>query len=132
MWVVENVYVLSDITSVVENTLVNSTTLNLDEVHVSSEGTSDVVDVLMESSTLILDDIYIHEEDTSDFEHVLVESRMHVQVARHSLATAMIEDGIEHETVATSIVTSSKPLESPRVDCQTHTSDMRRKGRFIS
>ena len=131
MWVVEDVYVLSHITSVVENTLVNSTTLNLDEVHVSSEGTSDVVDVLMESSTLILD-IYIHEDDTSNFEHVLLDSRMHVQVARYSLATPMIEDGIEHETVATSIVTSSKPLESPRVDCQTHTSDMRRKGRFIS
>jgi len=39
---------------------------------------------------------------------------------RYSFATLMIGDGIEHETVATSIITSNKP-ESPRVDCQIHT-----------
>jgi len=33
----------------------------------------------------------------------------------------MIEDMIEHETVATNIVTSSKPLDSSRADCQIHT-----------
>ena len=40
---------------------------------------------------------------------MLVESNVSVQVARYSLATPMIEDNIEHETVATIVVTSSKP-----------------------
>ena len=56
----------------------------------------------MESSTPIRKDIYVHEDDTSDSEHVLLESSMPVQVARYSLVTPMIEDGIEYETVATS------------------------------
>jgi len=30
----------------------------------------------------------------------------------------MIEDGIERETVTTSVITSSKPLECPLADCQ--------------
>jgi len=53
------------ITIVVEHTLVDPSTLILDEVYISSESTSDVVDVLMESS-------------------------MHIQVAKYSLATPMI------------------------------------------
>jgi len=44
---------------------------------------------------------------------------MPVHVARYSLARLMIEDKIEHETVATSVVTSSKQLES-RADYQIH------------
>jgi len=48
---------------------------------------------------------------------------MPVHVSRYALATPMIEDGIEHETVDTSVVTSSKPSESrsPRADYQIHT-----------
>jgi len=42
----------------------------------------------------------------------------------------MLEDPIESETVATSIVTSSKLSESVRADYHTHTR-IRRKGRFI-
>jgi len=42
---------------------------------------------------------------------------MHVQVAGHSFVIPMIEDGIEHETVDTSIITSSKPSEFSRADC---------------
>ena len=75
----------------------------------------------MESSTPIRKDIYIHEDDTSNSEHVLVESSMPVQVTRYSLVTPVIEDGIEYETVTTSVVTSSESLESPRVNCQIHT-----------
>ena len=118
--VVEDVYVPFKLTSVVEDTLVYSSTPILNKVHVSSEGTSDVVDALMESSTPISHDIYVHEDDTSDSKHVLVDSSMLVQVARYSLATLMIEDEIEHKTVATSIITSSKSLRSPRPYCQIH------------
>jgi len=63
-------------------------------------------------STLIPDDIYIHENDTNDYEHVLVKSSVSMQIARYSLATPMIEDMIEHETVATSVIASSEPSES--------------------
>jgi len=45
---------------------------------------------------------------------------MLIQIASYSLATPMIEDVIEHEIVATIVVTSSKPLQSPRTDCQIH------------
>jgi len=33
----------------------------------------------------------------------------------------MIEDGIEHETVVASVITSNKPSESCHIDCQIHT-----------
>jgi len=36
---------------------------------------------------------------------------------RYSLVIPMIEDGIEHETIDTSIVTSSKLSEFSRADC---------------
>ena len=39
---VEDVYIPHKITSVVEDTLVDSSTLILNEIHVSSEGRSDV------------------------------------------------------------------------------------------
>ena len=41
---------------------------------------------------------------------------MHIQVARYSLVTSIIEDGIEH-----SIITSNKPSESSCTDCQVYT-----------
>ena len=91
--IIEDAYVSFEITSVTEDTLVDSSTLILEEVHVSCGGSIDVVNVLVESSTLISDDIYIHEDNTSDSEHVLVESSMLVQVIRYSLATPMIETG---------------------------------------
>jgi len=68
--VVEDIYIPFEITSVVEDTLVDFSTPILDKIHVSSMRTNDVVDILVESSTLITDDIYIHEDDTSDSEHV--------------------------------------------------------------
>ena len=58
--VVKDVYVPSDIISVVEDS--NITTLN--EIHIFFEGISDVVDALLESNTPLPDDIYIHEDDT--------------------------------------------------------------------
>jgi len=82
--IVENVSVLSKITSVVEDTSIDScpsdisrvienTSVDfcllpssLDEFHVSPEDTSDtsnIVDALMESSTLITDEINIHEDN---------------------------------------------------------------------
>jgi len=119
--VVEDVYVPFKLTSVVEDTLVYSSTPILNKVHVSSEGTSDVVDALMESSTPISHDIYVHEDDTNDSKHVLVDSSMLVQVARNSLATPIMEDEIEYETVATSVITFNKSSESPLADCQIYT-----------
>ena len=46
-----------------------------------------------------------------------MESSIHVQVAKYSLAIPMIEDEIEHETVDTSVVTCSNPLEFSRAGC---------------
>ena len=46
---------------------------------------------------------------------------MHVQVARYSLVMPMIENRIEHEIVANSVVTFSKLSKSPHANCQTHT-----------
>ena len=52
--VVENVYLSSTITSVVEDPLANSDTQIIDKIHGFSESTSDNVNVRVESSTLIL------------------------------------------------------------------------------
>jgi len=41
---------------------------------------------------------------------------MHIHVARYSLVITMIENGIEHETLNTCVVTSSKPYEFSRPD----------------
>ena len=42
---------------------------------------------------------------------------MLVHVAKYSLVISMIEDGIEHKTVYTSIITSSKPFKFSHADC---------------
>ena len=46
--VVGDIYIPSKIISVVDDTLVDFSTLILNEVHVSSESTSDIMDVLVE------------------------------------------------------------------------------------
>ena len=56
--IVEDVYIHPKSTSVVEDTIVDSSFPILDEIHVSSECSSDVVGALVEFSTPILDDIY--------------------------------------------------------------------------
>jgi len=53
----------SEISSVVEDPLVNPATPIIDESHVSSAGTSDVVKVLVDSSTPIPDEAYVHEDN---------------------------------------------------------------------
>jgi len=94
---IEDVYVLSKITSVVEDTLVDFDTSIIDEVHASSEC-------------------------TSDSKYELVESSIPIQIVKYSLPTPMLDDGIESETIASSIITSSKPsIPSCTADCQTHT-----------
>ena len=50
--VVEDVNTLPEITSIVENILVDSSTSIINEVHVSSDGTSDDVDEIIESNIL--------------------------------------------------------------------------------
>ena len=106
----------------------------LDEVHVSSESTSDVVDTLAESSTSIPNDIYIHEDDISDSEYALVKYSMSEQVARCSLVIPIIEDEIEYEIVATSVITSSKSLESPCAEyhIQTYFSHEKKSVHFMN
>jgi len=84
--------------------------------HVHEESISDVQDALIESNTLIPDNIDVSEDDNCDFEHVLVESSMSVHVARYSHAITMIEDGIKHKTVDTSIITSSNPSDFSHAD----------------
>jgi len=99
-----------------DDDLIESSTPTLDEIHVHEENINDIQDILVESSSPIPDDINVLEDDTSGLEHVLVESCMHLHVARYSLVRPMIEVGIEHETVDTSIVTSSKPSKFSRAD----------------
>ena len=65
-------------------------------------------------------------DDTSDSELLLVESSMPVHV-RYSLATPMIEDGIKHKTIVTSVITFSKPSKSPRTVYQIHISHEEKK-----
>ena len=48
---------------------------------------------------------------------MIVEPSVTIQLARNSLVTPMIKDKIKHETFDTSVVTSSKPYESPRANC---------------
>ena len=83
--------------------LVKSSTPTLDKNSVHEESISDIQDALVESSTVMPDDIDILEDDTSDFEYVWVESSVLIQVARYSLVIPIIEDGIEYETVDTSV-----------------------------
>lgn len=45
-----------------------------------------------------------------DSKHVLVESSTSVSIARYSLATPRIAQGIDHEIVVTSIVVQNKLL----------------------
>ena len=74
--VVKDVYVPSDIISVVEDSSI--TTLN--EIHIFFEGISDVVDALLESNTPLPDDIYIHEDDTSESD------ALHLHVAHNEIS----------------------------------------------
>ena len=98
--------VLSEITSVVEDTLVDFDTSIIDEVHASSEC-------------------------TSDSKYKLVESSIPIQIVKYSLPTPMLDDGIESETIASSIITSSKPsIPSCRLS-DSHSSRMSKKGQFI-
>jgi len=69
----------------------------IEDVHIPSEVTSNIFDELVKTSTLILDDINISEDDIHDLEHVLV--------------------GTKHETVDTSVITSSKSFKLSRADC---------------
>jgi len=114
--IVENVHSPSEVTSDVDD-LIEYSTLTFDEIHVNEESISNVQDALVESSSPICYDIDVSEDNTSDLEHVSAESSMSVQVARYSLAIAMIEVGSEHETVDASINTSSNPSEFFRADC---------------
>ena len=64
--VVEDVRVPSEISSVVEKSLINSGASLIDESHVSSADISDVTDVSVKSSTLIPDDIIVSEDEPSE------------------------------------------------------------------
>ena len=121
------------VTSIVEDTLVDSPAQILDEIHISSEGTSDVVDLLVESSTPMPDDIYVHEDDTCDFKNVLVEFSMPVEVAGYSLATLMIEDMIDmRQLLLASLHLVSHYSLLVQIVRFTHTSRMRRRSESSS
>jgi len=66
--VIEDVYIFSTNTSIVENPLVNSDTQIIDEIHEFSESTSGDVDVQVESNTPIPTDVHTHDNGTSDAE----------------------------------------------------------------
>jgi len=61
--VIEDVHIHSEISSVVEDPLVNPGTPIIDEKHVSFARTSDVVNVLMESSIRITNETNVYEND---------------------------------------------------------------------
>ena len=79
--------------------------------HASYEGTSEVVNVIIESDTPL--NVKAHAHDISKFAPELAESSVSNQISRYSFATSLIEDDIEHETVDSSVITSSGPSESP-------------------
>jgi len=74
------------------------------------------VDVIVESGITLTVDDHIH--DTSDFARELVESSVSSQFFRYSFVTPLIENGIDHETVDPTIVTSSELSLFPRADCR--------------
>ena len=45
-----------------------------------------------------------------------MESSVSSQISRYSFVTPLIDDEIDHETVDSSVITSSGPSESPHVD----------------
>ena len=45
-----------------------------------------------------------------------MESSVSSQISRYSFVTHLIDDEIDHETVDSSVITSSGPSESPHVD----------------
>jgi len=67
--------------------------------------------VIVESGTPLTVDAHVH--DTNDIAPELIEFS---QISRYSFVTLLIEDEIDHETVNSSVVTSSGPSESSRVD----------------
>ena len=69
------------------------------------------MDVIVESGTPLTVDTHVH--DTNDIAPELIEFS---QISRYSFVTLLIEDEIDHETVDSSIITSSEPSQSPRVD----------------
>ena len=78
------------------------------------EGTSQVVDVIVESGTPL--DVDSHAYDISESVPELVESSVSSQISKYSFVTPLIEDDIEHETVNSSVVTSSVPSKFPRAE----------------
>ena len=70
------------------------------------------MDVIVESGTPLTIDAYVH--DTNDAAPNLMEFSVSSQISRYSFVTLLIEDEIDHETVDSSIVTSSDYL-SPLV-----------------
>ena len=68
------------------------------------------MDAMVESGITLTVDDHIH--DTSDFALELVEFSVSSQIFRYSFVTPLIENGIDHETVDPSIITSSEPSSS--------------------
>jgi len=70
--VVEDVPVPSETTSIIENILVRSDTLIINEGHASHEGTSEIMDMIVRSDTPLTVDAHIH--DNNYFVPELLES----------------------------------------------------------
>ena len=112
--VVEDIHVLSKTTSIIENISVNFDTPIHDDGHASYESNGAVVEAIVESGTPLIVDTHVH--DTSDFVPELVESSISSKIFRYSFVTPLIEDEMNHKTVDSSVVTSSKSSKSPRDD----------------
>lgn len=125
-----DLYIPFKVTSVIKNILVDSSRLIFVEIHVSSESTTDVVVTSAECSTSILDGICAHENNTSDFSMCYWSLVCSYRLLVINFSKYMIEEGIKHEKIATSVV-FSKPLESPLERGRICISYMRRRSLYI-
>jgi len=106
--VIEDVHVLSKTTSIIEDISVSSDTLILDEGHAPYEGTTEIVNAIVESGTPLIVELM--------FMILVILSSVSSKFLGIYFATFLIEDEIDHETIDSSVVTSSESSESPPVD----------------
>jgi len=77
--VVEDVYIPSKTTSIIEDISVDSGTPILDDGHASYEGNTEVMKAMVESGTPLIVDTHVH--DTRDSAPELVESSISTQIS---------------------------------------------------
>jgi len=106
----KDIHVPSKTASIIEDMSVGSNIPIIEEGHASYEDTSEVIYAIAESGTSL--DVDTHAHAISESAPKLADSNVSSQIFRYSFTTPLIEEDIEHETVDSSVVTSSVPSES--------------------